>query len=161
MHDKSKCLRIALDVLLFREAIIGVYPLPLLLLCLGLLQVGIVQGLAEGSIAGGDAANPPCNALVERPCGKDAGGCRADVGAQNADVLHLNLSSCMIGPYVSDAMIAGFEEEMRAARDTGGPLHRLVPRDRDEVEWSVKVRHTRAGPARQTMQVCSRMDLVH
>ncbi len=120
---------------------------------LGLLQVGIVQGLAVGSIAGGagNAANAPCSARLERPAGIDTGGCRADAG-QNADVLHLDLSSCMIGPYVSASMIAGFEEERRADQDAGGPLPRLVPRDSDEVEWSVKVRHTRAGLARPTVK---------
>ena len=151
--DNSKCLRIAFDVLLFREPRSAFPPLAALV-PLGLLQVGIVQGLAVGGIAGGagNAADAPCSARVERPGGIDAGGCRADAGAQNADMLHLDLSSCMIGPYVSASMIAGFEEERRADQDAGGPLPRLVPRDSDEVEWSVKVRHTRAGLARPTVK---------
>lgn len=146
-------MRIAFDVLLVRGPRSAFPPLAALI-PLGLLQVGIVQGLTAGSIAdgAGDAANAPCSALVERPGSMGAGGCRADAGAQNADMLHLDLSSCMIGPYVSASMIAGFEEEGRAGQDAGGPLYRLVPRDSEEVQWSVKVRHTRAGLARPTMK---------
>ena len=86
---------------------------------LGSAAVGIVRGLSVGSTAVGRGPA---------------------VGAQDSPIplgntsLHLDLSSCMIGPYVTAGAIAEFEEEGRGDDDARGAL---APRNADEVHWSV------------------------
>jgi hypothetical protein len=87
---------------------------------LGSAAVGIVRGLSVGSTAVGRGSA---------------------VGAQDSPIplgntnLHLDLSSCMIGPYATAGAIAEFEEEGRGDEDARGAL---APRNADEVHWSVE-----------------------